>query len=217
MAEAEINLSVASPCRIFLTGPSGSGKSNLVGKIISERDALFNKPVDKVIYLYREWQTLFDDLKRREKVVFTDDFDQVDDLIKPDTHTLIVFDALQTEFQHEHNEFNCSWFIKKSHHRNCSIICMMHSLFPKNLRLISLNSTHLIMMKQHRDLSSIYCLGRQMFRSYPLVLYKAFKHATRENFSYFVIDLSPECPDKYRLRSSLFPREKNFTIYGIGE
>lgn len=43
---------IKSPCLFYCSGPSQTGKSTILMKIIENVDKIFDKPVDKIIYCY---------------------------------------------------------------------------------------------------------------------------------------------------------------------
>ena len=48
---------------MIIAGPSGSGKSKLVEKLLQEK-TLFDPPLKKVVYCYDRWQPQFDRMKK---------------------------------------------------------------------------------------------------------------------------------------------------------
>ena len=57
-----------NPTSALFAGPSGSGKSQLVAKLIARRGEVFSEPVpDKIVYVYSEpLDDLFDQIKASE-------------------------------------------------------------------------------------------------------------------------------------------------------
>ena len=67
--DLEINpewLKLIIPFRIILSGPSGSGKSEWVYKILQNLKEITTPEITQVIYLYGEKSTRFDDFKHLE-------------------------------------------------------------------------------------------------------------------------------------------------------
>ena len=54
---------IRQPASVIVAGPSGSGKSELVEKLLKEK-TLFNPPPKKVVYCYDRWQKRFDRMKK---------------------------------------------------------------------------------------------------------------------------------------------------------
>ena len=51
---------------MIIAGPSGSGKSKLVEKLLKEK-TLFDPPPKKVVYCYDRWQPRFDRMKKTKQ------------------------------------------------------------------------------------------------------------------------------------------------------
>ena len=60
---------IRQPASVIVAGPSGSGKSELVEKLLHE-NTLFDPPPKKVVYCYDRWQPRFDRMKRQSIVLF---------------------------------------------------------------------------------------------------------------------------------------------------
>ena len=75
------------------------------------------------------------------------------------------------------------------------------------MRSLSLNTAYNIIMKNPRDKSSIRTLGSQMFPGQNAWFMEAYNHATKDSYSYLVIDSKPTQSDELRLRTNIFPGE----------
>ncbi|XP_061184442.1 putative inhibitor of apoptosis [Saccostrea echinata] len=95
------------------------------------------------------------------------------------------------------------WFTRKAHHRNTSVIYITQNLFDRapQHRTISLNAHYLVLFKNPRDKSQISVLSRQLALPH---LMSAYQEATSVPHGYLLVDLNPQTPDEYRLRSRLF-------------
>ena len=51
------------PFRTLISGPSLSGKTKLIERILFNRHGLIDKQIDRVVYCYREWQDSYENLK----------------------------------------------------------------------------------------------------------------------------------------------------------
>ena len=102
-------------------------------------------------------------------------------------------------------------FTKTSHHKNTSIIFLTQNLFytgsNKIMRTVSLSTQFFVLMKNPRDASSITNLAKQMYPGNVKFLQESYRDATREPFSYLLIDLRVTTPDALRIRTRLFPGE----------
>jgi hypothetical protein len=124
---------------------------------------------------------------------------------------LLILDDLMSET----NDTIAAMFTKGSHHRNVSIVFLVQNLFDKNkhFRTISLNSHYLVLFKNPRDTSQFSYLARQMYASNYRFAVEAFKDATRQPFSYLLVDLRPEQDEDLRLRTNIFPDESPHYVY----
>lgn len=114
----------------------------------------------------------------------------------------------------ETSELVSKIFTKFGHHKNITCIFITHNLFPKNkhCRNLSLNAHYIVVMKNVRDKSQIACLARQVYPGKSRVLIDVFERATKNPFSYLLIDFSNRCPETMRLKSDLFSDE-GMTVY----
>ena len=103
-----------------------------------------------------------------------------------------------------------SLFTKGSHHRNLSVIYIVQNLFDqhKEHRTISLNAHYLVIFKNPRDGSQIVHLAKQMYPGKTHYVRQAFALATRQAHGYLVIDLKQNTPEGMRLRSHIFPGDR---------
>jgi len=158
----------------------------------------------KVVYCYGEFQELF---RQYPRVTFHHGLPDIDDFDGREPTLLIIDDLMQ-----ESNESVANLFTKGSHHRNISVVFLAQNLFPKNkfARTMSLNAHYMILFKNPRDASQFANLARQMYPKSSQFAVEAYKDATREPYSYLLIDLRPEQDEDLRLRTNIFPRETHY-------
>lgn len=53
-----------SPATAMIVGPTMSGKTSLVYKILKEADGMFQKPPERIVIAYTEYQPLFGDMEK---------------------------------------------------------------------------------------------------------------------------------------------------------
>jgi len=121
---------------------------------------------------------------------------------------LLVIDDLMQET----DETVANLFTKGSHHRNVSVLFLAQNLFPKNkfARTMSLNAHYMVLFKNPRDASQFANLARQMYPKTSQFAVEAYKDATREPYSYLLVDLRPEQDEDLRLRTNIFPGETHY-------
>jgi len=200
-----INFHVPHPGTMCICGVTGSGKTRLVLEIIKRRKELFSVPIDKVLYIYSDFQPIFADLQDVE-VTFSNSLVDIEGIIAG-PHLVVIDDHMDTIEKGPHNELIKRFFIKHSHHRNISVVLILQNPFAKGLRDINLNTQTLILFDNPRDKSVINYIARQICPGRTKFLSDAYQRAvsTRE-FGYLVMDLHPQNRKyKYWVRSDLFP------------
>lgn len=65
----------------------------------------------------------------------------------------------------------------------------------------------MILFKNPRDKLQIKTLAHQIFPTQNFFFLKSFDGAVKEAHGYLVLDLTPSCPKRYRVRSGLLPHE----------
>ena len=194
---------ISTDPHLFMTvvGPSGSGKSVLVADLLVQAK-VFQPPFDKILYIYQHWQPLYDELKTKiDNITFVQGLDWTK--LKSCGKTkrqLLVFDDIYNEAS---NQAEFLQLVVSGRHQNQHAIILKHNLYQKgqNAKTIDLNVTHILLMKNPRDIIQIDCLGRQLgCRS---LLLSAYKTATAATFGQLLIDLDPRCDEKLRLCSQI--------------
>ena len=191
------------PFTCIVSGPSGSGKSSLIKSIINE-DVIMPKP-NKILWLYAEDQPLYRTVKNVE--FFHGVPDDLEERFNASHKNLLVLDDLMTKFHSD--ERLTRLFSVGSHHRNLSIVFIIHNLFHhgKEMRTLSLNSHYIILFKNPRDKLQITTLARQMYPGESKFLVEAFQDATKPAHGYLLIDLKPTTPEKLRIRTGMLAKE----------
>ena len=199
-------LAFRTPCTAIISGPTGTGKSWLIFKIIENRRDLFDKKIEKIYYFYSVWQNMFDKYSDQDIVFINNKPDEkIIKEIANGGHYLLVIDDLQTAALKD--EFIANLFTRESHHKNLSVFLILQNLFHqgKYSRDISLNSHYFILFKNPRDKNQIKTLARQL--GLNKTLEEAYNSATEKPFSYLLIDLSPNSNPDYMLRSDILPED----------
>jgi len=197
-------LPFAHPFTCLVAGPTSCGKTRFVFRLVDNADVIIHPPPSRIVYCYGEYQQLFCQYPRvqfRRGLPDSDEFDGSEPV-------LLVIDDLMDQT----DDSVANLFTKGSHHRNVSVVFLAQNLFPKNkfARTISLNAHYIILFKNPRDATQFANLARQMYPKTWQFAVEAFKDATREPYSYLVLDLRPEQDEELRLRARIFPGEKHY-------
>lgn len=203
----DFDFRLKAPFCMAISGPSQSGKSTLVAKLIERRLEIIDPPIQEVVYLYTEWQSaLFDDLKKRAPgIIFHEGMPEKlhDDDRR---HRLYIIDDMMQELASSKEAINL--FIRGSHHNNISIIFLIQNFFFKNLRTLTLNCKYIIIMKNVRENGFVSVIGRQMnANKRNNALENAWKTVLKKKYGYLLLDYDANQLDDFRIRDSLFPEE----------
>jgi hypothetical protein len=190
-----------------VAGPTSSGKTWFVFKLIKHVDDMITPPPEKIIYCYGEFQPSFLEFKTVEFNEGLPNAERFDGRQR----ILLIIDDLMNEI--DQNVSNI--FTKLSHHRNVSVIFISQNLFHKNkfVRTINLNTHYIVLFKNPRDAGQVAVLARQMYPGKSKFVVEAFEDATKEPYGYLLIDLRPETDDRYRIRTKIFPDDDIQYVY----
>ena len=208
MEVAESSLTLKHPFTAMVSGPTGSGKTVFVKRLINNIEMIEPHP-EQILYFYGEWQEGFNELTGR--VEFIEGVPT--EMPKGDKRTLMIIDDLMTEIENSKTVSNL--FTKGSHHCNCSVILLMQNFFHKGkvIRTISLNCHYLIFFKNVREKSQITSLARQIYPRNMAFLQEAYEDATRDPFSYLFMDLKPSTAEHLRVRANIFGEKGPPVVY----
>jgi hypothetical protein len=192
------------PFTAILAGATGCGKTVFTFKLISESQNMITPSPEKIVYCYGEYQEIFGEYPHVTFIEGLPDVTQFDGKQR----TLLILDDLMTET----NDSVSNIFTKVSHHRNVSVIYLSQNLFHKSKqnRTLSLNAHYMVLFKNPRDAVQVATLARQMHPGRGKFLVEAFKDATDKPYGYLLIDLKPDTEEKYRIRTNIFPDERQY-------
>ena len=189
----------------IVAGPTACGKSTWVKNLITYDKDMIDPAPEHVIWLYGEWQPLYDTLSGM--VEFREGLADLTTL-NTKKWTLIIIDDLMTETDKSVSNL----FTKGSHHHNLSVLHLVQNVFDKNkhTRTISLNAHYLVIFKNPRDASQITHLAKQMYPGHVQFLQEVFSDATSEAYGYLFIDLKQETPEHLCLHTKIMPNETQY-------
>lgn len=196
------HLVISHPSSILLSGPSGSGKSFWMKRLVEHAKQMFSPSIDKVTLCYAEMQPLYNEMN----VDLLEGMPaNLCDQLNPELRHLVIVDDMMTELGD--STLLANFFTKICHHRGISLIVINQSLFPKGKesRTMSLNANYIVCFKHPRDQSQIMHLARQIYPGRSKFLLEAFNDATSKAYGYIVLDFRPETLDDRRVRTHVFP------------
>ena len=228
MMEEIDNFTFQHPGNNLISGPSGlvlftpflliypfegSGKTEILGQILSNADYLFDPPPAKKILFFREDQPIYGKWIERgildQKSKGMPDRESLLSQLsenKDKTGTCIIFDDFASLVE-EHEEDFVYLFTIASHHFKTSIFLVLHSLFSPALRKLSLNTHRFFLTKSPRDTSQVRTLGIQSHPGRSDYIVAAYNDATDEKFGHLVLDFSPNCDSRLRVIGNMFGKE----------
>jgi hypothetical protein len=134
-------------------------------------------------------------------IEFQQGLQDLDNLDPREKHLIILDDLMD-----ETNQRVASLFTKKSHHRNISVMYIVQNLLHH--RTINLNAHYMVLFQILTDVSQIMALSHQMYPRRTEFFLEAFARATARPHGYMVIDMKQNTSDILRLRTFIFPGEK---------
>jgi len=122
------------------------------------------------------------------------------------TDALVVYDDLMDEA----DERMTRLFTRGSQHRNVSVIFMVQNFFNKNrhMRMISLNAQYMVLFKNPHNSSQVIHLAKQLYPHNLHFAHEAYVDATKRPYCYILLDLQSDQDDDLRLRTNIFPGER---------
>ena len=195
-----------TPSNILVVGPSKSGKTTFVCRMIRERNEMFRDPLPRVLFCYTEWQSVFDALKKVEGVTMHEGLPK--DFYSPfdGKPGMLVMDDLMVEGAGDPELEKL--ITRGSHHRQLTTVCLSQNLFRKGMRTQNLNTHYVVAFKNPRDRTQMGYLFRQAFPKHQKAAEEAFKEATQDRYGYLLFDFETDTPDELRLRTRIFPSDK---------
>jgi hypothetical protein len=200
------------PFRCLISGPSSSGKTQLLKDILLNKEDFFSpeNSAKYVFFYYNIWQPTYKDIKSQisnvEFIQGTPSLTQFEDLacryMDDGGSLFIIDDGLNIS-----NKDLEAIFTTKSHHCNASVIYVTQNLFAKTpeFRLLSLNSQYIFIMKNPRDSAQVSTIAGQISLKNRKLIEDSYKKATEKQYSYLLLDLHQSTPDDLRLKSNIFP------------
>lgn len=183
-----------------VAGPSQSGKTHFVLKLLEQRQEHFVKPLNTVLWCYGIYDsTLHRQLENKGYKLHRGLPNEAD--IAP--NSICVMDDLLTESQSSKEVTNmCT---RLAHHKPCLVILIVQNLFPsgKDARTRSLNTHYYVIFKNPRDNLQFEIFARQIKAHQAKSLISAYEDATHRPYGYLLIDFTQECPDSLRYRANV--------------
>lgn len=143
--------------------------------------------------------------------------DSFKSIISPHSNkgTIVCFDDFEMEITQNISFFQQIWTVL-SHHMNVTPIAVLHNLFARDLRTISLNTHRIILTKSLRDSSQISFLSRQCFPNAKNFLSAVYQYCLKlQDFPYIILNFSPgrESDNYIKVITKVFKDEFPMTVF----
>ena len=205
------------PSTIMIGGPSGSGKTELTNSILTNKNDLFNPTPKKTLLYFREWQDVYSEWKSMGLVdefydTFPDEEEFRDRLDLMGTGTLVIFDDMFL-YVEKNKSFFDNLFCINSHHLKVSVVLIVHNLFTKSLRTLSLNCHRFFLTQSLRDKGQLQALARQAYPGKSDFVIQAFDDSMKARYGHICLDFSPDCNSITRVTSNWFAQPTALNCY----
>ena len=178
-------LKLKHPFTFIVSGPTQSGKTFFVFKLLENLSKITDPPIFEIVYIYNAWQEGFNKYKNR--VFFTNDLKYLK--IRPKNPTLIVCDDFMSQIGKNKDMFNL--FIRDSHHNGVSIVLILQNIFEKDLIGYRRNTHYYYLTEHLQDRRSIEHFARQLEPKNSKYFMKSYEDATSYPFGGLFIDVHP--------------------------
>ena len=142
---------------------------SILDKNLYHKNTLFTQSGLKTILFYNVWTDIYSKWEQEGIINFSskgipslEEFISLVEFYSSDMGVSVIFDDLGGEIMKNLIFFE-HIFVVLSHHLKITIFLVIHNLFEKGLRKISLNSSRIILTSNLRDTSQISHISRQSF------------------------------------------------------
>ena len=216
-------MKIQTPARVLMFGPSTSGKSLLLARMLQHKEQVFNRKFKRIFYIYPDYmhgsrvaylQKLRESTPEIELIAGLEQLPWEE--LKYDSEPkLLLIDDLIDELCASKDV--CSLFNRDSHHFNLTYVITVQSYFFKspvageavNLRR---GATDIILFKNRADETVLGIVARTKVPKTPQLLYEAMDWLEANDYDrvdqYLVIDAHPmsRMPKGTKVRTDIIPK-----------
>ena len=201
--------------KLFVSGPSRSGKTVFVKELIKNLDIFAKAPPKIITLIYKVDQPIYHEMGVDFLVQDGPNLKQHLLQIAQGSSMLCIFDDLiNSTSLSELGDL----FVVDGRHLNLSLVFISQQIFvnSEEFRQISQNCDYFCLFRNPRNAQEIRTLATQMTPG-KLELVKYFGEATQDPFSYLWINLTQECSPLVKYLSHLFNIEHVVRAYNNGK
>ena len=200
------------PTTIQVSGPTLCGKTRLVLRILEEQ--LVQPFPTRIIWVFSEWQPDYEQARALyPHIEFVRQCsDELYESLRQDEKNLLIIDDQMAEAGDSKTLSNL--FTKGAHNKNLTVLFLLQNVYnkSKSQRTVSLNTHYNVVFRNERDVSQFRSLVYQVHPGDARWLLDAFNNATKEPFSYLVLDHHPTSMRDIRVLTNILPG-KGLTVY----
>ena len=216
------------PFTMVVSGSTGSGKTVWVMRLIKHLNALIensdgrDRAITSLLYCYGALNENVMELKSKEELINQKAGDiriitysgvPNEELIRKEAGTerklLVVLDDFMVSAK---SSFLDTLFTLGSHNWGVSVILVTQHLFGKELRIARNNSHYIVLLRNPSGALQIRNIAGQLFPGRLSYFMESYADATKQPFSYLLIDMHPKTEDHMRLKASIYPEEGPYTV-----
>jgi len=191
------------PFTAIVAGPTSCGKTRFAFRLIDNAPTAIYPPFAKIVYCYGEYQELF---RQFREYSFARDFQTLETLTQRT-------DAVDYRRSHSGDQRDGRQHV---HEGIAPQKRQRHLPRPKPVSATQVCANHKSQCPLHgsvqepRDVEQFANFERQMYLKTSQFAVEAYRDATREPYSYLLVDLRPEQDEDLRLRTNIFPGETHY-------
>ena len=208
-----IDIRLKENFKLFISGPSRCGKTFFVSELLENIDTITKEPPETIIYVYKVWQSKFDEMKNVVHIFMEDNENVIQNIkdVAQGQGIFVIFDDL---INSKSLVDIATLFTVDGRHMNMSMAFLSQRMFVNNeyFRQISQNCDYFCIFKNPRNSSEIRTLAQQITPG-SLDLIEIYKEATKSPFSYLIINLTQECVPDVKYLSHLFNDDHSVQVY----
>ena len=195
------------------SGPSRCGKTFFVSDLIENIKLISKNPPEKILYIFKKYQEKYDEMNVDYFIEDSPGSDIEESISKyaQGQSTLVIFDDLisSTSLPKISDMFTVS-----GRHSSLSLVFLSQRMFVNNdhIRTISTNSDYIVIFKNPQNRMEINNLSRRITPENG-ALVPIYDYATKDPFSYLMINLTQECNENVKFLSHLFNRDGEVCAY----
>lgn len=200
----EGDLKFKIPFGMIISGPSNSGKTQFLFRVLENSVDLFEPVPNTILYCYGEYHRFIPGLE--SKGIKTCSGFPTDELLnslkKP--YLLVLDDLMLSVGEKTLSEI----FTKRAHHQNFGVIFVTQNLFEKSMRVARNNSQYIVLMRAPNAQLQIRNLGSQLFPGQLNYFLDAYRQSTIKPYGYLFLDLHAGSDPFLKVRTNIFPGEE---------